>query len=759
MAEASDQRTRGTTALTSLAVGFTTAGAQVMLLRELLVVAGGNELAAGVALTCWMMAAAGGSAIGGSLAGRFALQVGPTRRLTSIAAAAAGGCVPLAIVLVDLGREWLGPPAGELAAPHQVLAISVVALLPVCLALGLTYPLLCRQAQADGVPASRAAAGIFWLEALGFGGGGLLAGLVLLPLVPAPVMAAALMLVLLGAAVYQWPQGGRRAFGSALALVAAAGIVEMASRTGRLGEAVVASRDTVHSRIQIAAREGQHDVYVDGLWAFAYPDPESVEWAVHPAMLLVERPADVLLVGGAVSGSLGAVLQHDAVQHVDVVEPDPGLIGLAREHLPTDAVAPLDDPRVRLHLTDGRAFVRAAEGPYDLVLLSLPDPHNAQLNRFYTVEFFQLVRGLLGHGGVLALGVSGASDMLGPNQARYVASVRAVADEVFEQVVALPGARTIVAGTPRAGGLPADSEAMADALQQRGVQTEYVTPFTLAFELGPMRADYLRQVLDGADTGELNRDLQPLCFHHNNVLWATAQAPWMQGLFLRLESLRPGWLLGAALLGALLHALATWLRPTSAVAGRAAIPAAVAVVGATGIVAEVVVILGYQVAFGHLFARIGMIVAAYMLGLAVGARAVEAAWLRPTYRTLVTTQAALAVGSAALAVLVSGPEGLPAVGEPLFAAVAAAAGLAAGIHFPTAVRLTGERGSAGRLYAWDLAGAAVGSLVASIALLPLLGVPAVLVLLSALNLGALVVLWACRVRGILPASWAATSRR
>lgn len=763
MVSADEQRITRTTSATCLAVGLATAGAQVLLLRELLVVSGGNELAAGVALTCWMMAAAVGSGIGGVVVRRLAATPVLVRKVTLFVLAAAGTCICLAMSLVGSAPQRWGPPVGELAAPHQVLAISVVVLFPACLTLGLLYPLLCHQAESDGLPPSRAAAAVFWLEALGFGAGGLLVGLALLPLVPAPLVAAGLCLVLLIAARNQWTGAARRPLAMGLMVVAAVNFVQMSSIVGRspLGDSVVASRDTVHSRIEVLAEEGQHDVYVDGLWAFAFPDPEVSEWAAHPALLSIDDPADVLLVGGGVSGVLGQVLDHGAVRHVDLVEPDPGLIAVAREHLPPQATAPLDDERVRLHLTDGRAFVRDAEGPYDLVLLALPDPHSAQLNRFYTVEFFELVRDVLRDDGALAVGVTGSADMLGPNQARYVASVRAVMDEVFEQVVTLPGARTIVAGAVRSDTLSADPQVMARRMADRGLEPDHVTPFALQFDLGPMRSDYLRQVLDEAASGALNRDLRPRCFHHNTVLWATAQAPRTRDLLLRLEGMRLSWLLVALLAGAVLHALAARLRPTAGAAGRAALPAAVAVVGATGIVIEVVVILAYQVAFGHLFARIGLIIAAYMLGLALGARAIEARWVRPTFRTLMVVQVALVIGCAALAgvLYAVGVATLPGWSESLFAGVAALAGLAAGLHFPCAVRLRGARGSAGGLYAWDLAGAAIGSFTASIVLLPILGVPAVLVLLHASNLGAVLVLWACRVRGILPDSWDPTCPR
>lgn len=728
---------------TTAAVGFVTAGAQVTLLRELLVACGGNELAAGLALTCWMSCTAAGSAVAGVMVregGRLDRSVGV---LTGVCLIALALALPWSMGVVEWARAALGPPGGEVVALRQALAICAATLVVPCVLLGVLFPLLCRLT--ERVVAGRAGARVFGWEALGFGAGGLLFGLVLVGRVPAPLAMAGMSVVAL-AAVPGFGAGQRRWVWGLAAGVACC--VAVTSALPVLGESTaedretLAIRDTVHARVEVVAAAGQYDVYLDGLWAFSYPDPETTQWTAHPPLLVHPRPRAVLLVGGVVSGVLGEVLTHPSVERVDAVELDPQLVTMARAHLPPEATAALDDPRVTLNVTDGRAFVRTADGPYDVVLLALPDPRNAQLNRFYTDEFFGLCARVLADGGIVATGVTGSADMLGPNQAQFVASVRSTLASRFEHVVALPGGRvTFVASDAE---LAVDPDEMAARLRQRGLQPAHVRPFDLPFSLGPLRLDYLQQVLDGADRGQVNRDLSPLCFHQDTVLWASVQAPRLVSVMSLAERAGLRWLIALLLAGAAIHAVTVRAGPRRL--GGTALPAAVAAMGATGIVAEVALILGYQAAFGHLFARIGVIVAAYMIGLGGGAFLTVRGVVTPGRRALIAVQLAAVAGCAGLALASSifGVASLPAAAEPIFAVLTGLAGLVAGLHFPCAVaaRRDGGDGAVGGLYAWDLLGAAAGSLVASAVLLPVLGVAAVLWALAALNLGAILVVTA-----------------
>jgi SAM-dependent methyltransferase len=87
-----------------------------------------------------------------------------------------------------------------------------------------------------------------------------------------------------------------------------------------------------------------------------------------------ERAPDVplrnVLVVGAGTGSDVAIALSRGAQHVDAVEIDPRLAELGRE---LNADRPYADPRVDVHVDDGRAFLERTDTRYDLILFALPD--------------------------------------------------------------------------------------------------------------------------------------------------------------------------------------------------------------------------------------------------------------------------------------------------------------------------------------------------------------------------------------------------
>ncbi len=77
----------------------------------------------------------------------------------------------------------------------------------------------------------------------------------------------------------------------------------------------------------------------------------------------------VLIIGGGTGNDAAAALAAGA-ELVDVVEIDPGIFALGKSHHPA---RPYADPRVQVHVDDGRAFMNRAKGPYDLVVFALTD--------------------------------------------------------------------------------------------------------------------------------------------------------------------------------------------------------------------------------------------------------------------------------------------------------------------------------------------------------------------------------------------------
>ena len=83
-----------------------------------------------------------------------------------------------------------------------------------------------------------------------------------------------------------------------------------------------------------------------------------------------KTPANDLLVIGAGSGNDVAVGLHEGAAHIDAVEIDRRLFEVARDN---HANRPYDDPRVDIHINDGRAYLEQSDKQWDLMILALPD--------------------------------------------------------------------------------------------------------------------------------------------------------------------------------------------------------------------------------------------------------------------------------------------------------------------------------------------------------------------------------------------------
>src|SRR5262245_28902876 len=120
------------------------------------------------------------------------------------------------------------------------------------------------------------------------------------------------------------------------------------------------------------------------------------------------RPFDDILIIGAGSGNDVAAALTQNPAHVDAVEIDPVISELGRRYHPD---VPFNDPRVLIHLDDGRSFVRRGERMYNLVVYALVDSvvlhsgHSSiRLESFlFTEQSFRDIKARLKPGGVFAI--------------------------------------------------------------------------------------------------------------------------------------------------------------------------------------------------------------------------------------------------------------------------------------------------------------------------------------------------------------------
>ena len=90
----------------------------------------------------------------------------------------------------------------------------------------------------------------------------------------------------------------------------------------------------------------------------------------RPYERAIDNPLNNVLVVGAGTGTDVALALSRGAKHVDAVEIDPRIQQIGSQVNPNK---PYDDPRVSVHINDGRAFLSSTDTKYDLILFALPD--------------------------------------------------------------------------------------------------------------------------------------------------------------------------------------------------------------------------------------------------------------------------------------------------------------------------------------------------------------------------------------------------
>lgn len=120
----------------------------------------------------------------------------------------------------------------------------------------------------------------------------------------------------------------------------------------------------------------QQTVYVNGVGHQHLMTPDKLRESFYDVpyryRLEVSKRAPykrVLIIGAGTGNDVAAALRRGA-KHVDAVEIDPAIARFGRLH---HVARPYQDPRVKLIVDDGRAFMTRSDGGYDLIIFALTD--------------------------------------------------------------------------------------------------------------------------------------------------------------------------------------------------------------------------------------------------------------------------------------------------------------------------------------------------------------------------------------------------
>lgn len=404
-----------------LGTGAILLGLEVIWVRFLRLYVASTSIAFSVMLAV-VLAGIGLGSIGGSL---IPDRVLPRRQLLPLLLILAASATLLSYLLFPVPVRPANIPTFDRAFALQIGLLSLALMFPVAFLSGALLPAIATCIQSEVTDWTNSTGLTIFFNTIGAACGPLLAGFLLLPRLgfqSSLIFCAAVYagLALLTSQKESWFP--RRPSGIAMISLSVAFVLILAifpyhrdeshfANARRLydadGSVLFKKIEGIADTFQLLRRDlhGQPYYYrlVTNSYSMSGTVPRSQRYMRMFAYLpLALRPGseNALLICYGVGVTADAFTRDAGLKQLDIVDISKEVFDLADSYTGPDYSNPLRDPRVTTFVQDGRFFLQACPGSYDIITGEPPPLKTAGAVNLYTQQFFSLMKGRLKDGGI-----------------------------------------------------------------------------------------------------------------------------------------------------------------------------------------------------------------------------------------------------------------------------------------------------------------------------------------------------------------------
>jgi spermidine synthase len=684
-----------------IALGVSSVITQIVFIREFLNVFYGNELIFGIIIASWMLLTAVGAMIGKSSA-KFRKK---ERMLIGLQLLSA--LFPLlSVFLLRWFRDFIFPP-GIMLSPMDGVTVSLAFLLPYCLVSGYLFTFF--SITLSEKLCSNQVSRVYYFDTIGSIAGGLVFNFFLVYFLNNLQILYVLLIINLTAAFAISLTFRKKRSTAVLAIVTAAFValtfsydLEKYTREKQYrDQELVYCKDTPYGNLVVTKTGSQLNFFENSMLLFSTDNVIENEEAVHYAMLQHPDPKRVLLISGGVNGLTKEILKYN-IDSIDYLEINPVLIQLGKTYTHN-----LESPKIKIINEDARFFMKHSQEKFDVVIVYLPDPSTAQLNRFYTLEFFSEIRKRLNDNGIISFSLSSSADYISPEIKNINSVMYNTLAKVFENVMIIPGNKNFFIASD--GKLDPD---ITQLVAQKGISNAYVNAYYIDDDL---ISDRMKYVMKNIDSGaEVNRDFYPVVYYHQLSYWMSHYKGNYYIIILSLLIISVFFI--------------SRFRPVNLCLFTGGFAASSM---------EVIILVAFQIIYGYVYQIVGIIITLFMAGLAIGAYFINKMTMQHNVHLYLKIQAGIVAYCFVLPLVIylSGLASNQIFVEVFFLLLILILGTLTGMSFSLASKIIRKdvRHIAAESYGADLYGSAIGALVLSTFLLPLLGIFEACILTGFLN--------------------------
>ena len=579
-------------------VGLISVLAQTILLRELVVEVFGNEIIYSIFLSTWLLMVAMGSFLYKKFPVKQRFQNAVYISLSLLVL-----LIPIQFLFIRLFVEQLSVISGIVINISSLFLLAIAVLSPGCLIIGYLFPVNSHLHSrfTEGVKK------VYIFESMGMLVGGILFYLLI------QIFKGFSILIFVGALAFflLYLFSKKRIF--ILGIIAFISLMFFSHsifitnyQTRYEPEKLIASHDSKYGRFDITKSHDQKNYFWDGV-LFANSENENyAQEMVNFVLLQHSKPSDVLLVGGLLNNYPQEFLAYGGI-NIDYLEIDENVLKASEFYQDRN-------PAVNLIQKDALLYLHESNKKYDIIYFDVPDPSSLFLNRYYTNDFFDLIKAhLKGKNSVAAITISNAENYMLPELANLNNVVYNTFSESFSNIVIIPAQKNIFVAS-NDNYITNDVDELIARMEKKNLQSSWFNQSLIFDTCNEFRVNKIKSNIS-EKTSEINNVLEPAAFLSTIQYWLKHLD---KSFSSQINFLKNNKTIVFFLLLILIWFLA-FLNKTKSVGVSGFIENSIIV--STSLVAfvmQIVLLYLFQVYHGYIYYVVAIFTSSFMLGLTLG---------------------------------------------------------------------------------------------------------------------------------------------
>lgn len=700
---------RNYTDLIYLAVfsGFSSLAIQIILIRELLVIFKGNELSAGIILANWLLI----NGIG-AYAAKYLLKYNKSIK-SSIILFLIMSILPPIIISALYFFYFKIFTFGIMVSISDMFFTTLIALFPFCFINGVLFTFISQLISSNRK--KNRIAPTYAFESAGSILGGVLVNVLIILLFPASsILILLLIMNLLAASLLLFKYFNKTTsliIGLTGLLIIALVIITFSDHNHTKWmyprQEVIKKITSPYHQIVTTKKEGQELIYLNGE-ILETNNIKLQEERVHFPLSQIDTAQNVLIISDNIFTCFKELVKYPGIEKIIFLNIDQNLIDLNLKHY--TGWKDTNKVNVKFVHQDPVFYIRnQSQKKFDLILVDLPSPSTAQINKYYTVEFFRLCRKHMTKNAVFSISLEGSENYLSNESSDLISSVYSSLLNSFPNVMLITGTQFFF--------LSADKKlnySLIESVNKLEVNNEYVNHNYIDTSLIKLRSQMIMENLNSQH--KINSIAKPISYFLQIRYSLSKQQYKISGIIITFVII-----------------LLFLSRGGNAV-NFGLMTGGFSIAGL-----EYFLIFSYQVVFGSIFHMIGLIITFIMGGSAIGVFLIPKIIKKSSALIYLGIMTFISILSALIIHFLGGYNILDEqwfTTKAFYLFTALILGTVLGFQFHVATNIQKESFGklAAKTYSSDLSGAAIGSLLTSVIIIPLWGVQALSLIIIGLNI-------------------------